>query len=128
MELVLTLAISSLDEAKVSDQEAKDLYLELVGGLNEGQVQPWQGRGVADHRGFDDSFRLFILTGINFGVFAGMFEILKTWLQARSTCEITLKYPDGSELKISNLSLEAAQSLHQQHVLRLAATAPADKT
>ena len=56
-----------------------------------------------------------VVSGVKLGVFAGMFQVLKTWLDSRPTAEVTLKGEDGSEAKISKLTPEQAIQLFQQH-------------
>ena len=92
------------------------LYRDLKKGLDVGEVTPKQVAGFAANRGFIDSVMHLVVQGSSLGAFSAMFEILKVWLAERPTYEITLKYPDGSELKASHLSMEQAIALHEKHV------------
>lgn len=113
---MLEIEVTGDSALSEEDREAcRRLYLDLKAGLDEGEVTPKQAEGIAANRGVVDVFRSLIVQGISVGAFGGLFEILKVWLGQRPTFEITLKYPDGSELKASKLSMEQALALHEQH-------------
>src|SRR4051794_6392270 len=126
MDPDLSLEISSTDGkwSEQQSQEARSLFLELKSGLDAGSVKQQPLEGTAPHRGVVEAFRNLFVSGISLGGFGTLFEILKTWLESRPTVEVTLKYPDGSEVKVSKISLEAAQQLHEEHARKLAALRP----
>lgn len=115
----LHLAITS-DKANPFDPQWKDecrnLYLEIALNLEEGAVSPAPKPPVAGKRGLPPDFLgNLILTGVNLGVFTGIFNLLKLWLENRKTCEVTIAYPDGFTMKVSKISLKEALELHEKH-------------
>jgi len=102
-------------EDRELEQACRDLYLDLKIQMEEGEVQPDRPVGVADQRTGLELFHQLIMTGINLGVFTAAYNVIKLWLDSRPTCEATITYPDGFQLKISKISLEEAKKLHEQH-------------
>lgn len=118
---MLRLEITSerpMDEDRELAEACRDLYLDLKLQVEEGEVETDRGAGVATHRGGLELFHQLILTGTSVGVFTGAYNLIKLWLDNRPTCEATITYPDGFQLKVSKLTLEQAKSLHQEHALR----------
>jgi hypothetical protein len=100
------------------DEECRGLYLELKASIDEGEVEAKPPAGIAEHRSIGTLFSHLIMVGTNLGVFSAVFEVLKSWLDNRPSCEITLTCPDGTVLKISKLSLDEAMKLYEQHAMK----------
>jgi hypothetical protein len=97
-------------------QACKDLYLDLSVEMEDGaEVHPDVPTGIASERGVLEIFHRLLMTGMSLGVFGGAFNLLKLWLDGRPTCEVTLTYPDGFQLKVSKISLDEAKRLHAEH-------------
>ena len=111
--------------AKEWDEECRRLYLDLKLSMDEGEVEPKPHQGISDHRSLGLLFSSLVLDGVNLGIFSGIFQVVKTWLDNRPTCEITMTYGDGTVLKVPRLSLDQALKLHEQHALTPAPAGPA---
>lgn len=97
-------------------EECRKLYLEIDLKLEQGSVRPINMTASTGDRGFPaDYFGNLLLTGVNLGVFAGLYNLLKLWLENRKTCEVTITYPDGFTIKVSRISLDEALELHKKH-------------
>jgi hypothetical protein len=107
------------DHPIVGDHEleraCRDLYLELKLQFEEGDVTPATPEGIASERFGLELFHQLIMTGMSVGAFAGVYNLLKLWLDNRPVCEVTISYPDGFELKVSKMSLKRAKKLHEEH-------------
>ena len=44
-----------------------------------------------------------------------MVDILKIWQESRPKAKISLKYADGSEIELSNLSIQEAKKMMKEH-------------
>jgi len=116
---MLNLEVTS-DHSVVGDRElekaCRDLYLELKAQADEGEIKPTRPEGASTERFTGlEVFHQLILSGISMGVFSGLYNVVKLWLDNRPTCEVTLTYPDGFQMKVSKLTLEQAEKLHHQH-------------
>jgi hypothetical protein len=60
-------------------------------------------------------FNQFVITGLSLGAFKAAFELAKLWLEQRQNCEVTLKFPDGSQMKVSNLAHDQAEHIWESH-------------
>jgi hypothetical protein len=118
MPSMLRLEISS-DHPVAGDRElaraCRDLYLDLKLQMEDGDVKPDRTAGVTDERTGFELFHQLVLSGASLGVFTGVYNLIKLWLDNRPTCEATITYPDGFQLKVSKISLEQARKLHEEH-------------
>jgi hypothetical protein len=110
------MLIFELDPGPVrSSQEAaracEQLYLDLKMNAPEADIAKRQTPEVAEHREFVTLLTTLVATGVKLGVFAGLFNVLKAWLANRPKAEVTITYPDGSSLKVSNATLDQALKL-----------------
>jgi hypothetical protein len=126
MESTLTISISSpddLSQAALND-ELRRVFLDLKEDLDGGTIDADEAEGRATKRsGIVELFRSFVVAGVNLGVFSAVFTVFKTWLESKPTCEVTLTYPDGTQIKISKVTLAEAERLHEAHLKKLAAAA-----
>jgi hypothetical protein len=115
----LSLSVShpkDLSQRKQWLDECRDLYSDLRLKVPQLSITPLhQPIATGDRSSSLDLLNNFILAGINIGAFAGLYNLLTFWLENRTTCEITITYPDGFVLKVSKTSLEHAMQLHNSH-------------
>lgn len=96
-------------------EDCQKLYYEIALNLEHGLVQPVKAAVNSGERGLTELFQNLMLTGINLGVFAGLYNLLKLWVENRKTSEVTIKYPDGFTLIVTRISLEEALEMHKKH-------------
>ncbi|MGO4881382.1 MAG: hypothetical protein ACLP59_11230 [Bryobacteraceae bacterium] len=105
------------DSQHEAAQACQQLYLDLKMSAPEADIAKQQTQGIAEHRELITVLSTLVVSGIKLGVFSGMFQAVKTWLDNRPTAEVTLKAKDGSELKISKVTPEQAFEFFKQHDL-----------
>jgi len=120
--LVITLAPTELGielESNDWQSECRKLYGQVQKALREyeGEVSPLTCRAGADERSglLLEFFHQFIAHGISIGGFKAIYELAKTWGDYRKNCEITLAFPDGTQLKVGKISYDEAVKLWEQH-------------
>lgn len=101
-------------------KECHQLYSQIKKTLDEGTIEPLnverEGRGYRG--GFLEIFSTITAGIASIGGFTAIIELAKLWLENRKGCEITLKFPDGSELKISGASKEEILSLYERQLAK----------
>ncbi len=101
---------SSQEVARACEQ----LYLDLKMSAPEAAIVKQQIPEIAQRRELITGVTTLVATGVKLGVFAGLFKIVKAWLDSRPKAEVTITYPDGSSLKVSNTTVEQALKLLEQ--------------
>jgi hypothetical protein len=112
---ILLSITSSESHRKKWFEDCQKLYYEIALNLEPGQVRPMKTAVNSGERGLTELFQNLVLTGINLGVFAGLYNLLKLWVENKKTSEVTIKYPDGFTLTVSRISLEEALEMHKKH-------------
>lgn len=96
------------------------LYGELRRNLGSGSIEPLTSEGKPGERtGIDTLLHVLLATGITIETFDRMYDVFKLWLEFRNSAEVTLKYEDGSEMKITHLSKSKALKLMEKHQKRI---------
>jgi len=99
-------------------EECRQLYSQIKKTLDTGTVEPLKvEKEEKGHRGgFLETFdMLTVKTSVEVMVLLG--QVVMHWYRRRKdTTEITLKFPDGGEMKISAASKDDILSLYEKHV------------
>jgi hypothetical protein len=93
----------------------RDLYLDLTLQMDGSEIKSRNDEGIATDRVGLEILQQLIVSGVSLGVFTGIYNVLKLWLENRPTAEVTMTYPDGFMMKVSKLTFEQAKALHEQH-------------
>jgi hypothetical protein len=116
----LTLQLES-PEYEVNDDrwqdECRRLLQQLRREIPEVTLEPVleQPTGTG-HKGVLELFNQLVMYGLSMGTFANLFQLLKYWLERHEKAEIQLKFPDGSLLKVQNLTVAEAERKIQEHL------------
>ncbi|MBI2485627.1 MAG: hypothetical protein HYW01_01440 [Deltaproteobacteria bacterium] len=101
-------------------EECRQLYVQIKRALDTGTVEPLKVETEEKgHRGgFLETFdMLTVKTGVEVMVLVG--QIVMHWYQRRKdSTEITLKFPDGGEMRISAASKDDILSLYEKHIAK----------
>lgn len=96
------------------------LYNEFHKNLISGSIEPLTSEcGEREKSGVDSIFNLLLASGITLETFDRMYDVFKLWLEFRNSAEITLKYEDGSTIKLTHLSKSEALKLMEKHQKRI---------
>ncbi len=121
--LPLVIKLESKDYAQEDSEwqeECHQLYVQIKNVLDTGTVEPVKvEREEKGHRGgFLEMFdTMTVTTGDEVMVFIG--KVVMHWYERRkSSTEITLKFPDGAEMRISAASKDDILSLYEKHVAK----------
>ncbi len=96
------------------------LYSELHKSLISGSIEPLTSECKEGERaGIDSILHLLLASGITLETFDRMYDVFKLWLEFRNSAEITLKYEDGSTIKLTHLSKSEALKLMEKHQKRI---------
>jgi hypothetical protein len=104
------------------NKEYDQLYIEINRNLISGTVEYMQDERIVENRSVLDIIQGLILQGINIGAFTALYAVLKTWLDNRPRCEVTLTYPGGSTIKVTRVSPEDAIKIHEQYMIKIKET------
>jgi len=87
-------------------KECNQFYQQLNGALDEGTLEPESVKSVeGGHRGeFLEMFNTITAGIASIGGLTVLIEIAKLWMEHRKGTEISLKFPDGSEINMSSAS------------------------
>ena len=114
-----TIQIESQDyTSEDSDwqEECRQFYNNLSDELEEGELEPVkQASKEGDKADFIELFNQIVTYGISIGAFSALYQLAKLWLEQRNNCDIVLKFPDGSEMKMQGLSQQEAEQKMQEH-------------
>jgi ferric-dicitrate binding protein FerR (iron transport regulator) len=118
---MLTIEIDPGDvESKQAAAACQQLFLELKMSAPEAEIARSETPAIVGHRELVTILTTLVVTGVKLGVFAGMLEVLKTWLANRPKATIKVKLKDGSELELSGVSQEQAIEMFKQHAAEIA--------
>jgi hypothetical protein len=118
---MLTIEINPGDgERKQAAEACQQLYLDLKMSAPEAEIAKVETPAIAGHRELVTIITALVVTGVKLGVFAGMLDVLKTWLASRPKAKITIKLKNGSELELSGMSPEEAMGFLKQHAAEIA--------
>ncbi|ETX01275.1 effector-associated constant component EACC1 [Candidatus Entotheonella palauensis] len=92
-------------------RECRELYNRLLDLPEVGGVTPKTQPALAGDKGALEQFHQLIAYGISIGAFSALYQVVKLWLEHRPRCDVTLKFPDGSEIKAQKVSLQEAERL-----------------
>lgn len=96
------------------------LYSELHKNLISGSIEPLTSEcKEGDRASTDTLLNLLLASGITLETFDRMYDMFKLWLEFRNSAEITLKYEDGSTIKLTHLSKSEALKLMEKHQKRI---------
>lgn len=87
-------------------EQCNQLYQQLNNAIDEGTIEPRKVEVQNDgHRGgFLELFNTITAGIASIGGLSALIEIAKIWLEHRKGSEVSLKFPDGSEIKLSSAS------------------------
>lgn len=92
------------------------LYNELHKNLKFGYIEPLTSECEESERaGIDSLLNILLASGITLEAFDRMYDVFKLWLEFRNSAEVTLKYEDGSTIKLTHLSKSEALKLMEKH-------------
>jgi len=96
------------------------LYTELHKNLISGSIEPLTSEcEISERAGIESILNLLLASGITLETFDRMYDVFKFWLEFRNSAEITLKYEDGSIIKLPHLSKSEALKLMKKHQKRI---------
>lgn len=96
------------------------LYSELHKNLISGSIEPLTSEFKEGERASTDALlNLLLASGITLETFDRMYDVFKLWLEFRNSAEVTLKYDDGSTIKLTSLSKSEALKLMEEHQKRI---------
>lgn len=96
------------------------LYSELHNNLISGSIEPLTSECKEGERaGTDILLNLLLASGITLEIFDRMYDVFKLWLEFRNSADVTLKYEDGSAIKLTHLSKSEALELMEKHQKRI---------
>ena len=101
--------------------ECRDFFNSMVKEIEEGELKPVERPSREGEKA--DLLLLFneiVAYGVSIGAFSAIYQLAKLWLEQRSRCDIVLKFPDGSEMKMRGLSEREAGEKMQEHQQRCA--------
>ena len=101
-------------------KECHQLYSQIRKTPDEGIVEPLKAEKEENgyRGGFIEIFSTITAGIASIGGLTAIIELAKLWLGNRKGCEITLKFPDGSEMKVSGASKEEILSLYERQLAR----------
>ncbi len=99
----------------VWQQECRELYNRLLDLPEVGGVTPKTQPSQTGDKDVLEQFHELIAYGISIGAFSALYQVVKLWLEHRPRCDVTVTFPDGSEIKAKNVSLQEAERLSQSH-------------
>jgi hypothetical protein len=114
-----TIHLTSQDSAPADSawqEECRQFYHRLVEAVDEGELAPVKHEAPEGSK--TDVLELFhqiVTYGISIGAFSALYQLTKLWLEQRSRCDIVLKFPDGSEMKVRGLSQPDAEQIMRDH-------------
>jgi Effector Associated Constant Component 1 len=91
-----------------ADRACHQLCIDLRMSAPELVIEIRQPDGIAETRDLPAILTTVVASGVKLGVFAAMFRVVKAWLDSRPKAEVTITYPNGSVLKVSNATLDQA--------------------
>ena len=101
-------------------EECHQLYRQIKSILDAGTIEPLkvskEGKGYRG--GFIEIFNTVTAGIASIGGLSVIIDLAKLWLEHRKGSEITLKFPDGSEMKISSASKEDILKLYEKQLAR----------
>ncbi len=94
--------------------------MQIKNSLDTGTVEPLKvEKEEKGHRGgFLEIFSTVIAGISSIGGLTAIIELAKLWLEHRKGCEITLKFPDGSEMKVSDASKEDIMNVYEKQLAK----------
>lgn len=122
--LPIVISLESKDYApKDSDwqRECHHLYLKIKNSLDEGIVEPLKVEEKEKGRrgGLIEIYNMITAGIASIGGLTVIIELVKLWLEhKKGSAEITLKFPDGSEIKVSGASKEDILNLYQKQLAK----------
>jgi hypothetical protein len=100
--------------------ECHQLYMQIKKTMDVGTIEPLRVKAEGrTYRG--DILELFnsITAGIaSVGGLSVLIDVVKLWLEHRKGTEVTLKFPDGSEMKITRASKEEILNLYEKQTAK----------
>ena len=78
---ILLSITSSESHRKEWFEDCEKLYYEIALNLESGRARPMTTAVNSGERGLTEFFQNLVLTGINLGVFAGLYNLLKLWVE-----------------------------------------------
>lgn len=99
-------------------QECHQLYNQIRDALDAGTIEPLKvsKRGKGYRGGFVEIFNTVTAGIASIGGLSVIIDLAKLWLEHRKGSEITLKFPDGSEMKVSRASKEDILKLYERQL------------
>jgi hypothetical protein len=99
-------------------QECHQLYSQIRDTLDTGTIEPLKvSKGGKGYRGgFVEIFSTVTAGIASIGGLSVIIDLAKLWLEHRKGSEITLKFPDGSEMKVSRASKEDILKLYERQL------------
>ena len=121
--LPLVINLESKDYAPEDSEwqeECHQLYMQIKNALDTGTVEPLkvEKEGKGHCGGFLEVFNMINAGITSIGGFTVIIELAKLWLEHRKGSEITLKFPDGSEMKVSGASKEDILNLYEKQLAK----------
>jgi hypothetical protein len=98
--------------------ECHQLYVQLKDALYADTIESRtiQTESSNDRGDFIELFNTITAGIASIGGLSLIVDVIKIWLERRKGAEITLKFPDGSEMKISRASKEDILSLYEKQI------------
>jgi len=93
-----------------------ELHKNLISDSISGSIEPLTSEcEISERAGIESILNLLLASGITLETFDRMYDVFKLWLEFRNSAEITLKYEDGSTIKLTHLSKSEALKLMEKH-------------
>jgi hypothetical protein len=121
--LPIIISLESVDyrpEDSDWQEECRQLYMRIKNTVDTGTVEPLKVE--KEEKGYRGGFiEIFstVTAGISsIGGLTAIIELAKLWLEHRKGSEITLKFPDGSEMKVSGASKEDILNVYEKQLAK----------
>lgn len=117
----ITLESEEFDErSDYWQEECNILYSMIQGELPSGSIKPLSYKaGEGEKAEVITIISTLVVTGVAAKAFDKIIDkivdIIKIWQESRPKAKITLKYPDGSSVELSNLSIPEAKKTMKEH-------------
>lgn len=101
-------------------EQCNILYNMIQGELPSGSIKPLSYKaGEGERAELITIISTLVVTGVAAKAFDKtidkIVDIIKIWQESRPKAKITLKYPDGSSVELSNLSIPEAKKIMKEY-------------
>ena len=113
----ITLESEEIEErADYWQKQCNFLYNRILKELPSGSIEPLSYESAEGEKAeLITIFSTLVATGIATKAVERLFDVIKIWLENRPKTKVTIKYPDGSTIELSELSKTEALTLMEEY-------------